>query len=184
MKKVLLRVLLFITLIMGLGYGYLKYRYEKQEMPHIVFIQNNWFANEYEYGSFIDNRGNIYEFKVPGENRTGEKEKYKYLEKEYLNSLAESKVVRTVELDKLEKYYSIVKKASTFRIKLTETHPGLDVYLGYHEWCAFRYSLLGKLQAVTLYGTGDTEVINKSRYAKRAAKLVQEMLPEIPRPEQ
>ncbi|SHO49392.1 hypothetical protein [Anaerocolumna xylanovorans] len=182
-KKYLYMPLLVIVLIMGLGYGYLKYRYEKQEMPHIVFMQNNRFGREYEYGSFIDNQGNVYEFKAPKEDRMDEKEKYRYLEENYLNTSAESKVVRKVELDKLKKCYSLVKKASNFRIKLTENHPYEDVYMGDHEWFAFRYNLFGQLQVVTLYGTGDWEVVNKSRYAKKAAKLAQEMLPEIPRPE-
>ncbi|SHO49390.1 hypothetical protein [Anaerocolumna xylanovorans] len=184
MKKALLRLLLVAVIIISVGYGYLKYRYERQEMPHIVFMQNSILTSKYEYGSFIDNQGNVYEFKAPKEDRMDEKEKYRYLEENYLNTLAESKVVRTVEHDKLKKCYSFVKKASNFRIKLTENHLYKDVYMGDHEWYAFRYNMLGKLQAVTLYGTGDMEVVNKSRYAKKAAKLVQEMLPEIPEPEE
>ncbi|SHO49386.1 hypothetical protein [Anaerocolumna xylanovorans] len=184
MKKVLLRLLLVAVVIISLGYGYLKYRYEKQEMPHIVFMQSNILTGKYEYGSFIDNQGNVYEFKVPEEDRMDEKEKYRYLEENCLNPSAEPKVMRTVELDKLKECYSLVKKASTFRIKRSATDPYDDAYLGNHKWYSFRYSLLGKLQVVTLFGTGDWGVVNESRYAQKAAKLVQEMLPEIPKPEQ
>lgn len=183
MKKALLRLLFVVVAIISVGYGCLKYKYEKQEMAAIVFMQSNWMSGEYEYGSFVDNQGNIYEFKVPEEIRADEIQKYRYFENRLFGKSENLKIVRTVELDKLKKCYSLVKKASTFRIKLTENHPYEDVYMGDHEWFAFRYDFFGQLQVVTLYETGDMEVVNKSGYAKKAAKLAQEMLPEIPEPE-
>ncbi len=176
MTKVSLK-LLGIVLIIGFGYGIAKDVNNSEGMPKILFMQENYFSGENGYGTFVDKKGNIYEYDLTEKDWMNEKDKYLYLVENYLNGSEEENIIGKADQNDLETYYSFAKKASASKKKLISTESTLDVYQGYQKWVAFRYNFTGKIEAVTLCGSGDTEIVNSDKYIKKIVDSIKEMLP-------
>lgn len=176
MTKISLR-LIGIVLIIGIGYGIAKDIVRSQEAPRILFSQESYFSGENGYGTFVDNKGNIYKYDLTEIEWMNEADTYAYLVERYLNTSMKEHIIGKADQADLKRYYSIAKKASASKRKLVSTESVSDVYLGYHRWIAYRYNLAGKIEIVTLYGSGDTEVVSRDKYVKRVVNPVMKMLP-------
>lgn len=172
-KFLYLFIIMIILLLFGCGCDK-----KVEKMPKIIFMQENYFSGKNSYGTFVDNKGNIYSFDLRNKAWMDDKEKYQRLIKEYLGKSKKYKIIGHVNQDNLKKIYAQVKKASLSKRKLVITESRCDAVYGYHEWTAFRYDFIGRIRSITLYCWGDYKIVNKDIHIKKVVASVRKMIPE------